>query len=737
MRLLLAPLLLCPWVAGSAQAQNVLEPVQALRFHGQADYARAVREHWVVGDGYYPHGKILNLSSSTLGMSLPHTRMPVGAMTNDKALREVETDPRRFSEAAVRGERSGAPLAASVRYQGCANFEVCYPDPAERVGLVLAEASPPEEAPASLRNLQHKLGLGSEQRDFLDPDQAFVLSTELAGPNAVLARWEIADGYYLYRDRLKLQAVDAPNVELGGVEMPVGETKHDEFLGDTEVYHHHLQVRIPLIRSGAATASTPLTLKITYQGCAEAGLCYPPITKEASFSLPAAAESKPSTPTAGIATPLPEQDRIAGSLASGSTPLVLASFFLFGLLLAFTPCVFPMIPILSSIIVGQGRGITMARALSLSVVYVFAMAITYTAAGVVAGLFGENLQATFQNPWLLGTFSVVFVLLALSMFGFYELQLPSRWQSKLTQLSSRQRGGSSVGVALMGFLSALIVGPCVAPPLAGALIYIGHSGDAMLGGTALFAMSLGMGAPLLAVGASAGKLLPKAGPWMDSVKAVFGVVLLGLAIWTLERIVPPGISLALWGALLVVCGVYLGALEPIRGGSGWRKLWKGIGWMSLLYGSVLLVGAAMGGEDVWRPLTGLGKGSADARAVTHLAFLRIKSIDDLQRELAAAKSRRQPAILDFYADWCIECKRMEKYTFSDPAVQRTLSGVLLLQADVTANDPRDKALLKRLGLIGPPATLFYRANGEESRQHRLVGYLGPDRFALLVRSALG
>jgi thiol:disulfide interchange protein DsbD len=353
-------------------------------------------------------------------------------------------------------------------------------------------------------------------------------------------------------------------------------------------------------------------------------------------------------------------------------------------------------------------------------------------------VFGQNLQAAFQNPWILGTFAGVFVLLSLSMFGFYELQVPSRLQSRLTELSNRQEGGTLIGVAIMGFLSALIVGPCVAPPLAGALIYIGQTGDAVLGGLALFALSMGMGLPLIAIGTSAGKLLPRAGSWMDAIKAVFGVLLLAVAIVLLERIVPAAVAMLLWGSLLVVSAVYMGALRdlPVEA-SGWSRLWKGLGLVLLIYGALMLVGAAAGGKDTVQPLRGLGLGGGASAESAHLQFQRIKSSADLDRELAAAAERGQPTMLDFYADWCVSCKGMERYTFSDPAVIAALDGVLLLQADVTANDDQDQALLQgRFGLPGPPAIMFFNTAGEELKPYRVVGFKPAQEFADHVGRAL-
>jgi thiol:disulfide interchange protein DsbD len=465
-----------------------------------------------------------------------------------------------------------------------------------------------------------------------------------------------------------------------------------------------------------------------------------------TLKLPAAAVTTAAAPAtaapvapasaAADAEPIAEQDRIAAMLQRGSVWLIIGSFFGIGLLLAFTPCVFPMIPILSGIIAGQGRHITARKGFVLSLVYVLAMALTYTVAGVLAGLFGENLQAAFQNPWIIGLFAAVFVALSLSMFGFYELQLPSALQSRLSEISNRQEGGNLAGVAIMGLLSALIVGPCVAPPLAGALIYIGQTGDAVLGGLALFALSLGMGAPLIAIGTSAGKLLPRAGAWMDAIKAVFGVLMLAVAIYLLERVIPEALAMLLWGALLIVSGVFLGAFQhlPIEA-TGWRKLWKGLGVILVVYGALMLVGAAAGGRDTLQPLRGVVMAGPGGGAVEKASFRPIKTVADLDRELAAAKAAGKPVMLDFYADWCVYCKQLERDTFPDPAVQQVLSAGILLKADVTANDEADKALLAHLGIPAPPAMIFYGADGIERRNSRLLGFMAAKEFADHVRVA--
>ncbi|MDO9371204.1 MAG: protein-disulfide reductase DsbD [Gammaproteobacteria bacterium] len=586
-------------------------------------------------------------------------------------------------------------------------------------------------------NLGSKLGLprSNSEQTFLEVDDAFVFSAEMADGNTVVAHWNIADGYYMYRDKFRFNLVNSPDVSLGAAQFPPSETKQDENFGKVEIYHRTVAITLPLARNSTVPAS--INLHVTYQGCAEAGFCYPPTNKTVTLHLPVAASV--STASGANSAALPKQDQLARLLAGGHTVAALATFFGLGLLLAFTPCVFPMVPILSSIIVGQHALRNTRRAFVLSLVYVLAMAATYTVAGVIAGMFGSNLQATFQNPWVLSAFSAVFVLLALSMFGFYKLQMPTALQSRLTHLSNRQQAGSLPGVALMGLLSALIVGPCMAAPLAAALIVIGQSGDAVLGGAALFALSIGMGVPLLIVGTSLGKWLPLAGGWMNTVSAVFGVLLLALAVWMLSRILPAAVTLALWALLLIICAVYMGALERLEPeATGWRKLWKGVGLVMLIYGSLLAIGAASGGRDVLQPLHSFAVAGANpaAAAVPALPFRPVKDMAQLEQELAQARAQGKPVMLDFYADWCVACKEMEQFTFSDPAVQQALSVAILLRADVTADDATDRALQKTLGVFGPPTMIFYGRDGQERKEYRLIGALNAGKFLSHVRQAL-
>lgn len=578
------------------------------------------------------------------------------------------------------------------------------------------------------------------QDDILDVDEAFKLSTETTA-SSFIANFQIAEGHYLYRDKVKI-TVDDTDVQAGALQLPAGDSKDDPIFNQIlYVFHHDIKAVLPFRYMG--NGDKDVVFKIQYQGCSEiAGICYPPQTKTITTILSAASASaamdQSLAVTASTDSPqVSEQDKMSDALRSGNTWFTLLAFFVAGLLLAFTPCVFPMIPILMGIIVGQGETQNVKKTFTLSLVYVMAMATTYTIVGILVGLSGENIQAWFQNPWIIGSFVAIFVALAFSMFGFYELQMPASIQTRLTQISHNQRGGTLLGTAIMGFLSALIVGPCVTAPLVGALIYIAETGDAVLGGMALFSLSMGMGAPLLLLGASAGKILPKAGAWMETTKAVFGVMLLALGIWLLERVAPPSATMALWAALFVISAIYLGALTTLnKGDSGWHKLWKGLGIVLLIYGIAIFIGMMAGNRSIFQPLQGLGSSATSTSMQStsnlqssHLNFKQIKGIDGLNAALAEAKTQNKAVMLDFYADWCVSCKEMEALTFSDPAVKQALAGVVLLQADVTPNDDKDRALYKHFGIIGPPSIMFFNRDGKELRNFRSIGYMKAEQFA--------
>lgn len=586
--------------------------------------------------------------------------------------------------------------------------------------------------------------------ELLPLEQAFRLSAQVVDRNTVEVRFDIADGYYLYRDKLGFAAEQAA---LGTPDIPPGKMKKDEIFGDVEVHRGPLSIRLPLSASGET-----VTLKVASQGCADAGVCYPPSEQVVMLDpgspgvrvwpsgldgdsaggglldrlrgRATAATSSPATDTpastdltAPDATQPDDGSFAASLLRGGNLWLVAITFFGFGLALSFTPCVLPMVPILSGIIVGHGAHISRGRALALSLAYVLGMAVTYAIAGVAAGLSGTLLSAALQNAWVLGGFALLFVVLALSMFGFYELQLPTALQSRLSDTANRRRG-SYGGIVAMGALSALIVGPCVAAPLAGTLLYIAQTGDAALGGLALFALALGMGAPLIAVGVASRSLLPHTGPWMEGVKRFFGVLLLATAIWIAQPVLPALLVMLAWAALLIASSIYLHALDPLPAhAKGWHKLWKGVGVIALLAGASILIGAAAGSRDPLQPLSVLrGGGAAELKP----AFEPVRSVAELDARLSAAT---RPVMLDFYADWCVSCKEMERDTFAAPEVRARLAGFTLLKADVTANDVEHQALLKRFGLYGPPGILFFAPGGREIDSARTVGFVLPEAFA--------
>lgn len=583
--------------------------------------------------------------------------------------------------------------------------------------------------------------------DFLDPEEAFRLGAQRVDAHTLELRFDIAPGYYMYRERFAFEPLQ-PGVVLGEPVLPQGKVKYDEtFQKEVETYREQLAIRLPVSR-----AEAPFRLAVTSQGCADKGLCYPPLTRElqvevfdgaivkASVAAPGdsndlavAAQSVPAANTA----PPGENARIQSALQSGNLLVIGGVFLLAGLLLSFTPCVLPMLPILSSIIVGQGGTVSRGRGFALSASYSLGMALVYTVFGVIAGLLGEGLAAALQNPWVLGAFAALLVALSLSMFGFYELQLPAALQSKVSEASGRLQGGRLAGVFVMGGLSALIVGPCVAAPLAGALVYISQTRDVVIGGLALFALACGMSVPLLLVGLSAGSLLPRSGAWMESVKHVFGVLLLAVAIWLVSPVLPAwGVMLA-WGSLLLIVAVFMHAFDRLPDGArGAQRFFKGVGVLLALVGVAQLVGALSGGRDALQPLVHMaraGTGRAAATAAEGLAFRRVRSVAELEAALAAAGGR--PAMLDFYADWCVSCKEYERLTFRDPQVQGMLARAVLLQADVTANSAQDKELLRRFGLFGPPGIMFFGPHGREIEAARVIGYQSGEQFVVSLQAA--
>ena len=776
------------WPATAPRAaDDFIPPEQAFKYTVSAT-ASAITVEWNVAAGYYLYRKRLGFEVSAPDLVPGAAAFPKGLDHEDEFFGKQEVYRGAGNRFVLPYTRSGnAPASATVvlKLQGCADAGLCYPPlkwtttvalpaaaavapPAAQTAATTQAAGKPAAAGVStlagLKALARDTTAASTGKEFLPPTQAFRVSATALAPDRIRVSFMVAPGYYLYQKRLKATLEGAPTgVALAPITWPAGTPHNDEFFGQQTVYPESFETELSVERGGTTGALTA-GLSIGLQGCAEAGLCYPPETRRLTIVLPAAGAAVPTGGTAGGpsangagfggsgfggsgAAPsggaaesaaaastgtapagsgmVSEQDRLAKLVANGSLGLVLASFFGFGLLLAFTPCVLPMIPILSGIIAGQGEQVTPMRGFLLSLSYVMGMALTYTIAGAVFAAAGQQAQAVFQQPWILALFALLFVGLALAMFGFYELQLPAALQTRLNGVSGKLSGGKVLSTALMGALSSLVVTACVAPPLVAALAVISQTGDVLRGGLALFSLSIGMGAPLLVVGASAGKLLPRAGAWMETVKQVFGVLFLGVAVWMAERILPARVVMVLWAA---VAASTLWVFWPRR---GWRPFGLGAAARgvlvaaAVLWGGALLVGAGFGGTDPLRPFEGTRFGAAAPQA---LAFQRIRSVTELDRELAAAKATGRRVMVDFSAEWCVSCKEMEKYTFRDPAVQAALAPYVLLQADVTANNADDQALLQRFAIFGPPTTAFFGPEGRERTDFRLVGFVAAEPF---------
>ncbi len=591
----------------------------------------------------------------------------------------------------------------------------------------------------------NKSGVGglfsANQDEFLKPDEAFKVSAVATSADKIIVEFQIAKGYYLYKKRMGF-STSTPEVKLGEAQLPAGIIKNDEFFGPMEIYHDTVTATLPVSRPAGSAMKMILTVK--YQGCAEAGLCYNPLTKDfIGLELPAStsAINNDSNTATSNSDKVSDQDWLANVIRTGNLLAVLGTFFLIGLGLAFTPCVLPMIPILSGIIVGQGNSVTPMRGFSLAFTYVQGMALTYAAAAVAFVLaFNQAPQAFFQKPWIIASFSGLFVLLAFAMFGAFTLQLPSALQTRLNNVSNQQKSGTYIGTFIMGALSALVVTACVAPAMIAALSVISQAHMIGRGAAALYVMGLGMGVPLLLVGASAGSLLPKAGAWMDAVKSLFGVMFIGVAIYLISSLLPGAVTMVLWAALAIITGYWIFSLQ-VKVNQPAPSPIRGVGLMMLVYGVLLLIGAASGKTDPLQPLQGLsGVTQVNAAIESHstsgeqhsLPFKRIKSVNDLDREVAAAKAAGKSAMLDINAEWCTSCKEMEKYTFPDAQVKAALTNAVLLQADVTANDADDQTLLKRFEIFGPPTIAFF-VNGVEKNNYRVVGYMPAEKFAAHIK----
>lgn len=771
-------LLVVLMVLTSVQAwsqDDLLEPDKAFALDEPIISADRITLKWKIAPGYYLYQNKFSFDIKDSSSRLDKPLMPAAIRKQDEFFGEVEIYKKSVAIElpVIRSDQSAEDVVLKVVYQGCNDpIGVCYPPISKELKITLpallaTSAQPPtflpavksSSTPATRSGLASLLEQSAGENEYLPPDEAFQLSVISTAVNKVSVSLLIAENYYLYREKFAFESA-TPGISILPYQLPAGEIKEDEFIGRTEVYHYNFVIDLAL--SGKSTDGK-FKLIAKYQGCADKGICYPPITKTVDVSLgdgisdaersvvpvasvPEKSNSSRNMPDMPRMDSMPEvsdEQNVMAILAGGSITATIIAFFLFGLALSMTPCVFPMIPILSGIIVGQGSDITRKKAFMLSVAYVLGMAIMYTFAGMLAGLTGELLSSAFQNTWVLAASALVFVLLSFSMFGFYEIQLPAALQTKLTEKSNRIPGGAYSGVFVMGALSALIIGPCVAAPLSGALLYIGQSGDFVLGGVALFVMSLGMGVPLLLIGASAGSLLPRAGTWMNVVKAVFGVLMLGVAIWLLERILPVAVTMAMWAALLIVSAIYMRAFDSLSDtASGWQKLWKGTGIIFMLYGFALFIGSLTGATDIFNPLEKISGSNqyvsvpgVTEHAGLELKFEDVKGLPELEAAVSRAVNEGKPVFVDFFADWCVECVRMENTTFKSPTVINALSGYSLLRLDLTANDAADKAVLKKFNLFGPPALLFFGLDGQEIRNLRVIGYQNGSEFTETIEKA--
>lgn len=777
--------------SSAANPDDLLKPDKAFAASISLVNPGRIKATWDIADGYYMYRKRFSFKSATPGVSLGEPVFPKGKIKEDPAFGKMEVYRHQMSvEIPIeRANTAAVNFSLQTKSQGCADIGVCYPPQKKTLNIQFAAianqvasnattatatnntpeiSSSPKKGSFSLAN---ELGISTlgDANAPLHPDKAFAYDISATDKQNLNARWDITEGHYLYQHKLKFSLVNPPEgVSLGKPVLPKGNAHNDQYYGDIITYNKSFSVKLPII--GKADS---VTVKTSYQGCSKlTGICYPPQTKKQTIDLsklkPAVASatkqqaiSDNTNNSRAISDAADKNNTDSITLASAKSIQTGNSFLdkslnskslwsIFfaalgaGLLLAFTACMYPMIPILSSIIVGQGKDVSMWKGLSLSAVYVLSLAVTFGIVGAitasVAG--GIGIQAYFQNPWVLSAFALLFIVLAFSMFGFYDIQVPAALQNKLSNLSNKQKGGSLIGVAIMGSLSALIVGPCGGPVLAAMLGYAAASSSMVNGFSALFALGLGMGLPLLVVGAGGGKLLPKAGNWMSVVKAVAGVILLAVSIIILERmphLFPTGFTMLLWALLLIVSGIFLGAFNPLKeGASGWFKLWKGLGTAAVIYGAIVLFGAQMGGQTVTDPLYGIKSGSigvsqgssqSGGGTVQHVTFTRVKSIEDLKNEIQKAKQQGKAVMLDFYADWCLYCKKFDRYVFPDPSVRKYLDNMVLLQADVTDMDKTDEALMKVLGVSLPPAMLFFNTKGKEIPSSRVLGDMSVKEFS--------
>ncbi|MCP4000638.1 MAG: protein-disulfide reductase DsbD [Gammaproteobacteria bacterium] len=673
--------------------------------------------NWDIEDGYYLYRDKMAYTTDTKGVTLGEPVYTAGEIHSDEFFGEqiIFRNTARVAIPIFNKPNGTSKIKLHIKSQGCADFGLCYP-PQKWTTEIRVPSTP-------IIDLRPVLPVATKSRAMagapLPVTEAFRPSINTTDPFTLEIWWDIEPGYYLYRDSFAFR-LPGEEAQLGAARFPPGIMEMDVEFGETEVYYNTVVIRLPLSRP--KPEALLVELEVDYQGCKKESICYPPETLLMAVDLPRATSEDFQ---ARDIAPISEQSRLIKVISESSLFGLMSVFLGLGLLLSLTPCCLPMVPILSGIIAGQGENITTARAFWLSLSYVLGMAFTYTIAGAIFGAAGTQISAALQTPLVIGGVSVLFIGLALAMFGLYELQVPAALQTRLTAIGNNQKAGSFFGVAFMGAISALVVSTCVAPPLVAALTVIAQTGDVTRGALALFAMAIGMGIPLLIIGTSAGNLLPKAGAWMETIKAAFGFMMLGLAIWMMSRLLPASITMGLYATLSLGAGIRFGALTSLPSpATSISILGKVIAVVILIYGGALVVGLLSGSTNPLQPLDHI----SGTPATTHLEFERIKSVEDFETARQRAATTGAPLMLDFYADWCVSCKEMEHYTFTNPRVQQALEQAILIQADVTANDEVDQALLAHFGVFGPPTIVFFDRGGKEIPDTRIVGYQNANEF---------
>lgn len=704
-------------------AQEILRPEAAFPYTIEASEGE-ITLTFQVEDGYYLYRERFGFEALTDDITLGAAELPNGQIYEDEFFGVMETYRNGFQISIPYQQTEDiGEIGFRLMLQGCADIGLCYPP--QRWDSTVA-LTPNSSGGGSI--FSNFLTQTNPNADILSPDEAFIMDPRVERANEITLSWIIQPGYYLYKNKFEF-SIDGP-IQIGTPRFPSGVLTEDEYFGEVEVYYDYVEVKIPFSR--ASPNEVNVQLDAYYQGCKVDSICYPLINVTRDLGIPASNVFDASAPSGSTPFMVSEQDRLASIIMNYPLWAVLGIFYGLGLLLSFTPCVLPMVPILSGLIAGQGANVTPARGFMLSLSYVMGMSVTYTGAGALAAIAGGQIQAIFQQPWILTLFAGLFVILSLAMFGVFQLQIPAPIQNRLTNLANSQKNGTFIGVAIIGALSALIVTTCVAPPLVATLAVIGQSGDVLRGSSALFFLSLGMGSPLLLVGASAGKLLPKVGPWMNMVRASFGVMMLGLAIWMMERILPGSITLALWALLVFLTGVFLGAFEALpKSPSSTQRLGKGLGLLACLYGALMIIGATLGGNNPLNPIPQgtLFAGSTNNASISYLPFQSIDSVAELEEALLDASNTGTPVMVDFTADWCVACKEYERYTFPDTTVIAALDPFMLLQIDVTDNNDDDQALLEYFSSFGPPTIAFFDRQGQELEAYKLVGFVGAEEFS--------